>query len=148
MFQEAGAPGIPKFCFFLKHHFHVWNKLEWLAMPQHSESSTQGSMGSYSHCPGIPTSYSPARGDQVLAFCTPQDWTENLTVNSPTLQPLTHSGWWFFVSNVSIYCPGCPRTSRKFKNQKFKFCKYRDSNPVPRRCLCRTNALTAWPQAP
>jgi hypothetical protein len=52
------------------------------------------------------------------------------------------------VSNVSIYCPGCPRTSRKFKNQKFKFCKYRDSNSVPRRCLCRTNALTAWPQAP
>ena len=79
------------------------------------------------------------------AILPPQDWTENLTVNSPTLQPLTHSGWWFFVSNVSIYCPGCPRTSRKFKNQKFKFCKYRDSNSVPRRCLCqhkRLNRLT------
>jgi hypothetical protein len=85
MSQEAGTSGTPKIYFLMRHHFHVY---EWLAMPQHSESSTQGSMGSYSHCPGIPTSYSPARGDQVLAFCTPQDWTGNLTVNSPTLQPL------------------------------------------------------------
>ena len=82
------------------------------------------------------------------AILPPQDWTENLTVNSPTLQPLNQVADGISCQNVSIYCPGCPRTSRKFKNQKFKFCKYRDSNSVPRRCLCRTNALTAWLQAP
>ena len=78
----------------------------------------------------------------------PQNWTENLTINSPTLQPLNQAADEISCQNVSIYCPGCPRTSRKFKNQKFKFCKYWDSNPVPRRCLCRTNSLTAWLQAP
>jgi len=89
-----------------------------------------------------------SRGWSSPAILPPQDWTENLTVNSPTLQPLNQAADEISCQNVSIYCPGCPRTSRKFKNQKFKFCKYRDSNPVPRRCLCRTNALTAWPQAP
>ena len=143
MSQEAGTSGTPKFYFSLRHHFHVWVT----GYASHSESSTQGSMGSYSTVLVYPLRLA-SRGWSSPAILPPQDWTENLTVNSPTLQPLTHRGWWFFVSNVSIYCPGCPWTSRKFKNQNFKFCKYLDSNPVPRRCLCRTNALTAWLQAP
>ena len=147
MFQEAGAPGIPKFCFFLKHHFHVWDKLEWLAMPHTLKAQHRVQWVATPTVLVYPLQLA-SRGWSSPAILPPQDWTENLMVNSPTLQPLNHSGWWNFMSNVSIYCPGCPRTSRKFKNQKFKFCKYRDSNPVPRRCLCRTNALTAWPQAP
>jgi hypothetical protein len=86
--------------------------------------------------PSTPTDF----GIRIRTHYNELKWLTNMTTKP--------SGWWNFMSNVSIYCPGCPRTSRKFKNQKFKFCKYRDSNPVPRRCLCRSNALTAWPQAP
>ena len=89
-----------------------------------------------------------SRGWSSPAILPPQDWTENLKVNSPTLQPLNQVADGISCQNVSIYCPWWPRTSRKLKNQKFKFCKYRDLNSVPRRCLCRTNALTAWLQAP
>ena len=140
MSQEAGTSGTPKFNFSLRHHFHVWVT----GYASHSESSTQGSMGSYATVLVYPLQLA-SRGWSSPAILPPQDWTENLTVNSPTLQPLNQAADEISCQNVSIYCPGCPRTSRKFKNQKFKFCKYRDSNSVPRRCLCqhkRLNRLT------
>ena len=84
MSQEAGTSGTPKIYFLLRHHFHVY---EWLAMPQHSESSTQGSMGSYATVLVYPLQLA-SRGWSSPAILPPQDWTENLTVNSPTLQPL------------------------------------------------------------
>ena len=53
----------------------------------HSESSTQGSMGSYATVLVYPLQLA-SRGWSSPAILPPQDWTENLTVNSPTLQPL------------------------------------------------------------
>ena len=53
----------------------------------HSESSTQSSMGSYSTVLAYPLRLA-SPGWSSPAILPPQDWTENLTVNSPTLQPL------------------------------------------------------------
>ena len=127
--------------------FFSLRQITWQGNPEKSTQSWQAS-------PSLHVRPHPATseflGRPPLPPLISESGFEPITMSSndwPTW-PLTHSGWWNFMSNVSIYCPGCPRTSRKFKNQKFKFCKYRDSNPIPRRCLCRTNALTAWPQAP
>jgi hypothetical protein len=143
MSQEAGTSGTPKFFSFF------WDIIftslsDWLCLK--IQSSTQGSMVSYATVLGIPTSYSPARGDQVLAFCTPNDWTGNLTMNSPTLQPLNQVADGISCQNVSIYCPGCPMTSREFKNSKFKFCKDQESKSVPRGCQCHRTPYTTRPK--
>ncbi len=144
MSQEAGTSGTRKIYFSLRHHFHVY---EWLAMPHTLKAQHRVQWVATPTVLVYPLRLA-SRGWSSTAILPPQDWTGNLTVNSPTLQPLNQVADGISCQNVSIYCPGCPRTSRKLKNSKFKFCKYRDSNSVPRRCLCRTNALPSWLQAP
>ncbi len=85
-----------------------------LVIPQHW-SSTQGSMGSYSTVLVYPL-WLASRGWSSPAILPPQDWTENLTVNSPTLSTTKPSGWWYFMSECGI-----AQDVQDFKKfQKFK----------------------------
>ena len=130
-----------KFYFSLRHHFHVWVT----GYASHSESSTQGSMVSYSTGLVYPL-WLASRGWSSPAILPPQDWTENLTINSPTLQPLNQVADGISCQNVSIYCPWWPRTSKKFKNSKFKILHRSGIEPWSPRSLTRiTDALTTRP---
>ena len=62
-----------------------------------------------------------SRGWSSPAILPPQEWTENLTVNSPTLQPLNHVVDEISCQNVSIYA----QVSQTIKGiQKFKISKF------------------------
>ena len=144
MSQEAGTSGISKFCFFSETSFsclwvtsyastlkaHV--RVQWVISP----------LSFHAHF------VLACKGGQSLhsALCRIELRTSRLTAQR--FQPLNHVADGISCQNVSIYCPGCPRTSREFKNSKFKFCKDQGSNSVPHGCPCRTNALTTWLQAP
>ena len=127
--------------------FFSLRQITWQGNPEKSTQSWQAS-------PSLHVRPHPATseflGRPPLPPLISESGFEPITMSSndwPTW-PLTHSGWWNFMSNVSIYCPGCPGLQGISKIQNLNFCKYRDSNSVPRRCLCQTNALTAWLQAP
>jgi hypothetical protein len=89
-----------------------------------------------------------SRGWSSPAILPPQDWTENLTVNSPTLQPLNQ-----VADEIScLMClyiaqdvPGLQENS-KIKNLNFVNIGIR-TQYLGVVCV-NTNALTAWLQAP
>ncbi len=116
MSLEAGTSGISKFCFFSETSFsclwvtgyastlkaHV--RVQWVISP----------LSFHAHfvlaCKGWP----------VLAFCTLQDRSENLTVNSPMLSTTKPRGWWNFMSECVYICAGYPKLSRELKNSKIQ----------------------------
>ncbi len=71
--------------------------------------------------------YTRLQGWPVLAFCTLRVRTENLTVNSPTLQPLNHVVDEFSVQ-MMVYMPQNilkPHRNRNLKIKKIDFSRYR-----------------------
>ena len=142
MSQEAGTSGNTKILFFsLRHHFHGWVT----GYASHSDSSTQVQrlatpLSGYTHF------VLACKGGQSLhsALCRIELRTSLLTAQR--FQPLNQVADGISCQNVSIYCPGCPRTSRNFKNSKFKFCKDQESNSVPRGCQCCQTPYTTRPK--
>ena len=77
-----------------------------------------------------------SRGWSSPAILPPQDWTENLTVNSPTLQPLNHVVDEISCQNVSIYAQGILNYQGNSKIQNFKIYKDQELNSGSSGCLC------------
>ncbi len=86
------------------------------------------------------------QGWPVLAFCIPQDWTENLMVSSPTLQPLNHVVDQISCQNVSIYAQSILNYQGNSKIQKSKICIDQELNWGSSGCLCHHMTQTTRPK--
>ncbi len=143
MSQESRTKWNTKIFFFLLlwHHFHVWSEL---AMPQHSMLNP-GSTVSYSAVWVYPL-WLASRGWSSPAILPPQDRTENLTVNSPTLQPLNHVVDEIPSQNVSIYAQGILNYQGNSKIQNLKICIDQELNWGSPGFLCHQTLYTTRPK--
>ena len=114
----------------LPHALYAQTRVQWLAMPLFQPDPLQLA----------------SRGWSSPAILPTWDRTENLTVNSPTPTPTKPRWLWLFHVRMCLYIPGYPRTSREFKNLKFKFCIDQESNWRSSGCLCHHMTYTTRPK--
>ena len=87
-----------------------------------------------------------SRGWSSPAILPPQDWTENLTANSPTLQPLNHVVDEISCQNVPRYAQGILNYQGNSKNQNLKICIDQELNWGSPGCLCHQTPYTTRPK--
>ncbi len=85
-------------------------------------------------------------GRSSPAILLPQDWTENLTVYSPTLQPLNHVVDEISSQNVPIYAQGILNYQGNSKIQYLKNCIDQELNWGSPGCLCHQMTYTTRPK--
>ncbi len=104
-----------------------------------------GSMVSYSTVWVYPL-WLASLGWSSPAILPPQDQTENLTVNSPTLQPLNHVVDEISCPNVSIYAQGILNYQGNSEIQNSKICIDQELNWESPGCLCHHMTYTTRPK--
>ncbi len=145
MSQESRTKWITKFLFFFS--VTSFSCLWVTGYASHSESSTQVQWlaQSYSTVWVYPL-WLASLGWSSPAILPPQDRTENLTVNSPTLQPLNHVVDEISCPNVSIYAQGILNYQGNSEIKNLKNCIDQELNWGSPGCLCHPMTYTTRPK--